>query len=254
MTPTTEMPGYTHKITIDLGTASTLTACFNNGSGSWDSRNGANYTFNAGTYDYSNGIITKVQEPVKTLTINSFTSNIIGKLNVGTSVILTGNATSDASTIEYKMSVINSNNETKVIKDYSSSNISSWTPSEAGDYTLVLEAKDSNGKTARTEMKVQAYLVSSHITTIYYKGYTTPYIHYKVGNGSWTQVPGVAMIATTEKVGYTHKITIDLGEADTVTVCFNNGSGSWDSKNGANYTFNSGTYTYSNGNSILINN
>lgn len=37
------------------------------------------------------------------------------------------------------MSVINSNNETKVIKDYSSSNISSWTPSEAGEYTLVLE-------------------------------------------------------------------------------------------------------------------
>lgn len=254
MTPTTEMPGYTHKITIDLGTASTLTACFNNGTGSWDSKNGANYTFNAGTYDYSNGIITKVLEPVKTLTINSFTSNIIGKLNVGTSIILTGNATSDASTIEYKMSVINSNNETKVIKDYSTSNISSWTPSESGEYTLVLEAKDSNGKTARTEMKVQAYSVSNHITTIYYKGYTTPYIHYKVGNGSWTQVPGVAMKATTEKVGYTHKITIDLGEADTLTACFNNGSGSWDSKNGANYIFNSGTYTYSNGNSIFINN
>ena len=55
MIPTAEMPGYTHKITIDLGTATTLTACFNNGSGTWDSKNGANYTFNAGKYTYSNG-------------------------------------------------------------------------------------------------------------------------------------------------------------------------------------------------------
>jgi hypothetical protein len=49
------MPGYTHKITIELGTATTLTACFNNGSGTWDSKNGANYTFNTGTYSYYNG-------------------------------------------------------------------------------------------------------------------------------------------------------------------------------------------------------
>ena len=56
------------------------------------------------------------------------------------------------------------------------------------------------------------------------------------------------MTATSEKSGYTHKITIDLGDADNITACFNNGNGSWDSNNGNNYYFNGvGTYTYSNG-------
>ena len=208
-----------------------------------------NNTFKAGTYDYCNGTITKMQD----FSINSFTSSIIDNLKVGTSVVLQGNATSNASTIQYKMSVINPKNETTIIKDYSTSNVSTWTPSEVGDYTLVLDVKDSNGKTLRTEMKLSTYSASSHITTIYYKGYSTPYIHYKVGAGSWTQVPGIAMKATTDKPGYTHKMTINLGDADTLTACFNNGSGNWDSRNGANYTFKVGVYTYSNGSSILIN-
>lgn len=203
----------------------------------------------AGTYDYSNGTITKIQD----FSINSFTSSIIDNLKVGTSVVLQGNATSDASNIQYKMSVINPKNETTIIKDYSTSNISTWTPLEVGNYTLVLDVKDSNGRALRTEMKLSTYAVSSHITTIYYKGYSTPYIHYKVGVGSWTQVPGIEMIATRDKPGYTHKMTIDLGDADILTVCFNNGNGNWDSRNGANYTFKVGVYTYSNGSSSLIN-
>ncbi len=89
--------------------------------------------------------------------------------------------------------------------------------------------------------------VSENTTTIYYKGYSTPYIHYKIGNGNWTNVPGVQMETANEVAGYTHKITIDLGTADNLTVCFNDGNGNWDSRNGANYTFNAGTYTYSNG-------
>ena len=93
----------------------------------------------------------------------------------------------------------------------------------------------------------------SNITTIYYKGYSSPYIHYKVNNGTWTTAPGIAMMETTEMSGYTHKITIDLGNATSLTACFNNGSGSWDSRNGANYIFNAGKYTYFNGTSVLIN-
>lgn len=48
--------------TIDLGTETTLTACFNNGS-SWDSKNGSNYKFtSAGTYTVADGNI-KVGTP-----------------------------------------------------------------------------------------------------------------------------------------------------------------------------------------------
>ena len=55
------------------------------------------------------------------------------------------------------------------------------------------------------------------------------------------------MIATSEKVGYTHKIIIDLGDADKLTACFNDGNGNWDSNYGNNYVFTAGTYTFSNG-------
>jgi hypothetical protein len=254
MTSTTEMVGYTHKITIDLGTATTLTACFNNGSGSWDSANGANYTFNAGTYEYSSGIITKIADPVKTLGIESFTANIASPQLVGTAITLSTISRNGTGAVQTKFTVSNGTTTT-TLKDYSTDTNVVWTEVKAGTYTLTTSVKDTTG----TEVtKTITYVISDNIvknqTTIYYKGYTTPYIHYKVGSGSWTQAPGVAMTATTEMVGYTHKITIDLGDADTLTACFNNGSGSWDSKNGANYTFNSGTYTYSNGNSILINN
>ncbi|MCR5609838.1 MAG: hypothetical protein K6G26_12325 [Lachnospiraceae bacterium] len=47
--------------------------------------------------------------------------------------------------------------------------------------------------------------------------------------------------------GKYYAITIDLGSAKQATVCFNNGSGSWDSKNGANYTVGTGDYKVVNG-------
>lgn len=83
-------------------------------------------------------------------------------------------------------------------------------------------------------------------TTIYYKGYNNPYIHYSVG-GTWTAVPGVAMTASTAVSGYPFEYTINLNDATYANVCFNNGNGTWDSKNGENYHFEAGKYTYSNG-------
>ena len=68
------------------------------------------------------------------------------------------------------------------------------------------------------------------------------------GNGNWTSVPGVAMTATNEVSGYTHKYTINLGTSTYANVCFNDGKGNWDSRNGANYFFEKGTYKFSNGN------
>ena len=79
-----------------------------------------------------------------------------------------------------------------------------------------------------------------------------------------------------EVEGYTHKYTIKLGSKTSTKLCFNNGSGTWDnnnsqdyraktgnnyyvtngtfvstlkadSKNGANYKFYAGTYTFANG-------
>ena len=98
------------------------------------------------------------------------------------------------------------------------------------------------------------YTVSppSNRITIYYKGYSTPYIHYQIGEGSWTNVPGIAMEESAAMPGYTHQYTIELGDAAYANVCFNDGHNNWDSRNGQNYRFEAGTYTYQNGQVVKI--
>lgn len=64
-----EVAGYS-KATINIGSAARLEACFNNGSGSWDSNGGANYFFSSGTWTYyGNGRIA-AGTPEDSLTIN----------------------------------------------------------------------------------------------------------------------------------------------------------------------------------------
>ncbi|MGI5872820.1 MAG: carbohydrate binding domain-containing protein [Bacillota bacterium] len=45
--------------TIDLGSQARLEACFNDGKGNWDSRNGANYFFEPGVWTFNAGQILK---------------------------------------------------------------------------------------------------------------------------------------------------------------------------------------------------
>ncbi|MBQ4529077.1 MAG: hypothetical protein IJA36_00485, partial [Lachnospiraceae bacterium] len=69
----------------------------------------------------------------------------------------------------------------------------------------------------------------------------------------WTNVPGVQMGTSSKVSGYPYAITIDLGDATSLTACFNDGNGNWDSNNGNNYNFSIGEYTYSNGSITKIN-
>ena len=82
----------------------------------------------------------------------------------------------------------------------------------------------------------------------YNKNWSNAYIHYKSKDSSWTKVPGQKMNSSTEQEGYTWKYTIDLGEATETEVCFNNGSGNWDSRYGANYKVYKGVYGIKDGN------
>ena len=123
----------------------------------------------------------------------------------------------------------------------------SWTPSEAGTYTITAGVYYNGNVLSSVSKTFVVEEAPKNEVTIYYNGYSNPNIHYQVGNGSWTNVPGVAMEATDELAGYTHKYTIDLGDADYANVCFNDGHNNWDSRNGANYRFTQGTYKFSNG-------
>ena len=345
MTPCTDVEGYNYKVEIDLDEATSLTACFNNGHGQWDSNNGKNYTFNVGYYTFSNGKITKIEKPEKKLEISSFTSSVGDKIVSGNQAIFKAQVKNATGNVQYRYSYKNNTTgESGVIRNYSQDSDLSWMMGIEGNYTMTVEAKDDQTVTSKSlnitivpyeYLKIQSVVSSLGDTfkegnetiltintiggkgsnyysitvngesilnssssnsvnwkpekagnykivasarevyggssdsyektitvteksknsiTIYYKGYDTPYMHYKIGNGAWTSAPGIRMEATNEKPGYTHKLTIDLGDSKDLTACFNNGHGSWDSRNGANYYFQeAGTYTYSNGSINKIN-
>ena len=247
MTATNEVAGYTHKAVIDLGTATYATVCFNNGNGSWDSNNGKNYKFDAGVYTFSGGKIEEYDN--NAMKISSFTiSPSNGIINVNESFkldVTVSNATSYMTQFAYR----DSNGNEYIIYDYAYANGCLKQFTKAGTYTLIVRVKETPYSTdiLTAEKTVTVKDPTANTVTIYYKGYSTPYIHYQVGNGSWTSVPGVKMTETSEKAGYTHKVVIDLGSATYANVCFNDGKGNWDSKNGANYKFYAGTYTFANG-------
>ena len=253
MTATNEKNGYSHKYVINLGDKNYANVCFNDGNGNWDSNNGKNYRFNKGTYTFKNGVITPVEDDK--FGIESFDiTPADGKITVGDFIdmkVKLKNATSDAVS---KFTYLDSNNHEVTIYDYAGASGCLWQFNKSGTYRVRVYSKESYGSTnyVMAEKTVTVDKVSENVVTIYYKGYSTPYIHYQVGNGSWTNAPGNKMTSTNEKTGYTHKYTIDLGTSTYANVCFNNGNGSWDSRNGQNYHFEKGTYTFSNGNMTKI--
>jgi len=68
-------------------------------------------------------------------------------------------------------------------------------------------------------------------TIHYYSTWSTAYLHYEKDNGSWTSVPGVQM--SQESNGW---YSTSVQDENELTFCFNNGSGGWDSSDGANYS------------------
>ena len=92
-----------------------------------------------------------------------------------------------------------------------------------------------------------------NVTTVYYENtsFSYFYVHYKVGNGQWTNGSGVKMTAS-DRAGYAWMYTINLGTSDNVTTCFNNGNGTWDSKNGSNYILGKGSYGVKNGTIVKL--
>lgn len=71
---------------------------------------------------------------------------------------------------------------------------------------------------------------------VYYRGYESPMINYKVGNGEWSSSPGTELIENTERRGYTHKYVIDLGSSDNATLYFADKNGKADDNSGKYYT------------------
>ncbi|MFF3346476.1 carbohydrate binding domain-containing protein [Streptomyces sp. NPDC002779] len=88
---------------------------------------------------------------------------------------------------------------------------------------------------------------SDRTATVYYStealGWSTANIHYQPAGGTWTTVPGTGMRAAC--AGW-WKQTVALGSATSLKAAFNNGNGTWDNNNGADYTLPAGTSTVKN--------
>ena len=85
---------------------------------------------------------------------------------------------------------------------------------------------DNPGDNPSTDPNSQVVYYSTN------KNWQSYYVHYKVGNGSWTNAPGEQMAPAC--AGWVSK-TLSTNGA-TVTAAFNNGSGTWDNNGTRDFT------------------
>nr|AKG25402.1 alpha-amylase [Microbacterium aurum] len=126
-----------------------------------------------------------------------------------------------------------------------------WDSNGSKNYTIAAGGDKSVSGGAVTSGKPEKGDPLSGSLSLYYKpsGWTAAYAHYQVGSGAWTTVPGKQMTAVTTceaGTGWYH-VDIPAASASSVTVAFNNGSGTWDNNGSKNYTFTTATAAVSGG-------
>lgn len=94
------------------------------------------------------------------------------------------------------------------------------------------------------EKTLELFKYNLNNAVIYYRGYESPYIHYKVGNGSWTSDAGIPMTKNMERRGYTHKYVIELADSSETTFYFSDGYDNIDNNNGQYFIANKGLNYY----------
>lgn len=237
---------------VDLGNATTLTACFNDGNGIWDSNGEKNYSFGVGVYTVENGSITSGAPTGSTDYVakiyyktNNATEYMHYKAGTGGWTALPGKKMSDSDVSGYKVLEINLTSANDIITACFNDGNGTWDNNGEKNYTLSDGAATYTIANGIVTLGAPSNETNNTITIYYKTSWNPAYIHYQKGTGEWTAVPGVAMTKSSYS-GY-YVATIDLGGATTLTACFNNGS-SWDNNNTNNYIFNSpGTYTITNG-------
>ena len=143
--------------------------------------------------------------------------------NYDISVKITNNADSSYPLIVKDVHVVDGNNG----KIYAVENNTTQFPT-----TLVNSSK---------ELKINTTENTDYVE-VYYKGYTTPNIHFQQATEEWTTPPGYGMIKSDTLDDYTHKYFIYLDEdTESSMACFNDGYNTWDNNGEKNYTLVKGT-------------
>lgn len=237
------------KKTIALGTATGLSATFNNGS-AWDNNGGKNYALGTGDVKIENGIISSgspcgIAENEPPTVPTGLTQGTV----TSTAVTFSWTASTDNVGVTgydvYRNGVlIKSNVATTSYTD------SGLTASTTYSYTVL--AKDAAGNKSEQSAPLQvttSEAAEDNIAQIYYytktRNWSTVNVHYQINGSTWTTPPGVAMDGT-ECTDWVSK-TINLGEATGLKLVFNNGSGTWDNNGGSNYSIGTGITTIKDG-------
>lgn len=246
MTPCTDVEGFDYSITINLNGASGITACFNDGNGNWDNNNRQDYKFGSGYYTCKNGVVTKIEKPSSELKINSVTSSEGEVIRFGTSTNITINASGGSGGYKYSLHYyLYGSGRIRYLLNESFNNTVEFTPDYPRPAYLYIEVTDSAGNKVSMQKIIQVHQVGENYIAIYYRASNATNIHYQIGNGAWTDAPGVAMEVASDRVGY-YKIIINLGTETTLKACFNDGN-NWDNNDSRDYYFGSpGTYTVEN--------
>ena len=98
------------------------------------------------TYEYS-----KDNEVVNPPVISSFTADKKSPQVSGTQIKLTAKATGNGA-LQYKFLIKDSSGNWAVLRDYGKSNVYTWKTGKAGNKTIYVDVKDSNGKVTRASM------------------------------------------------------------------------------------------------------
>jgi chitodextrinase len=248
--PAAEVSGY-NKITINIGAATQLEACFNNGSGQWDSNNSQNYLFGAGTWTYTPtgsivaGAPVVIPPDTEAPTVPQNVSATVSSASAA--VVAWSAATDNVGVTGYEIF-----RDGALVGTTGAAATSFTNTGLAGStaYSYTVKAFDAAGNRSAASSPASVTTPAGNSLTIYYKNsaFANSYIHYKVGTATtWTTLPGEALQTAADYPGY-KSITLQLGSATGITAAFNNGSGQWDNNGGNNYSIGSGTWTLVNGN------
>ncbi len=237
--------GY-YTITLDIGSATGITAAFNNGN-TWENNNSKNYSISVGTFTIAPGVVTS-GTPVLDTNAPSVPNNLASTSLTSSSVGITWTASTDNVAIAgydvYR-------NGVKVGSTISTS-FNDTALTATTNYTYTIKAFDIAGNysadsVALTIKTLTTPIVGSNKLTIYYKPTWTgsvTNIHYAPLGGSWTTAPGKAM-SISSFAGY-FTITLDIGSSTGITATFNNGN-TWDNNNSKNFSISAGTVSISSG-------
>ena len=215
-------------ITIDVKDAKKIKACFNNGSGTWDNNDTKNYSISLGNYE-----VDAKKKTVKKI-------SVVDPTEVpATEVPATEVPATEAPATEVPATEAPAT-EVPATEAPATEVPATEAPATEVPATEAPVTEEPTIVPTAPSFKDCAVIVYDSYEAATWKN---AYIHYKVGNGQWTKVPGVKM--DKDEASGTYSYTIPLGNAKNVTVCFTDGKGKWDNNNKKNYVFEAGMHMVS---------